>query len=229
MGKPFLLLAMIAAMIIVTAPAAHAESGDKARPKTQPTVVTPEPTKHTVAEGEYLELIGQHYSIEWLKIWQKNPQLQNQDVINVGDVLVIPSKEETLTDRPLATIVAPAPVATVQTPNAVQNSTLAVSPGNTYAPGYCTWGVKNWKPTLPNNWGNANQWDDSARAMGIAVNGTPAVGAIAQTDAGGWGHVALVVGVNGNTVTIQEMNGNYVLFSVQTRSTSASEFNYIHL
>lgn len=58
------------------------------------------------------------------------------------------------------------------------------------------------------NLGNANTWDDRARQMGFPVNGTPAVGSIAQWDSGAYGHVAYVEAVNGNTVTISESNWN---------------------
>ncbi|HEX8581258.1 MAG TPA: CHAP domain-containing protein, partial [Acidimicrobiales bacterium] len=56
-------------------------------------------------------------------------------------------------------------------------------------------------------WGNANHWDDNARALGYTVSSSPARGAIAQTDAGTFGHVAWVESVNGDgTVTIEEYN-----------------------
>lgn len=78
-------------------------------------------------------------------------------------------------------------------------------------------------------WGNANTWDDTARALGIPVNGTPARGAIAQTDAGSYGHVAWVSAVNGNgTVTIEEYNyGGNGTYS--TRTVSTGSFVYIHV
>lgn len=100
--------------------------------------------------------------------------------------------------------------------------------GNSYTPGNCTWGVKNWKPNVPNFWGNANTWDDNARAGGFAVNSSPSVGAVAQTDAGWAGHVALVVAVDGSQVTIKEMN-NGGLYNITTRTVSVSEFVYIHI
>ncbi len=78
-------------------------------------------------------------------------------------------------------------------------------------------------------WGNANTWDDTARALGIPVNSTPARGAVAQTDAGSFGHVAWVSSVNGDgTVTVEEYNrggkGEYSL-----RTASATSFVYIHV
>lgn len=100
--------------------------------------------------------------------------------------------------------------------------------GNSYTPGYCTWGVKSWKPSVPNFWGNANQWDDNARASGILVDSNPSVGAVAQTDGGGSGHVALVIAVVGDLVTIKEMNYGG-LYTVNTRTVSSYEFNYIHI
>ena len=78
-------------------------------------------------------------------------------------------------------------------------------------------------------WGNANQWDDNARRLGYPVNGTPAPGAIAQTDAGTWGHVAWVESVNGDgTVTIEEYNANYT-GAYRKRVVPVGAFQYIHI
>jgi len=76
-------------------------------------------------------------------------------------------------------------------------------------------------------WGNANQWDDGARAAGFRVDSTPEVGAVAQTDAGFYGHVAVVEAVNGGSVTVSEMNyDNDGHFRMAIYSTSY--FHYIH-
>lgn len=53
-------------------------------------------------------------------------------------------------------------------------------------------------------WGNANSWSAAAKASGVTINSTPKPGAIAQTTAGTYGHVAWVAAVNGNTVTLEE-------------------------
>ena len=56
--------------------------------------------------------------------------------------------------------------------------------------GYCTWYVASRRPVA---WlGNAWEWYGNARAMGVAVGGTPAPGAIMVTRESGWGHVAYV-------------------------------------
>ncbi|HVV26314.1 MAG TPA: CHAP domain-containing protein [Candidatus Saccharimonadales bacterium] len=98
---------------------------------------------------------------------------------------------------------------------------------NGYDFGNCTWYVANLVP-VPANWGNADTWAYYARLSGWTVRPTPSVGAIAQTSAGYFGHVALVKAVNGDgTVTITEMN--HAGFDVvDTRTVSAAEFqNYI--
>ncbi|WP_168222596.1 CHAP domain-containing protein [Micromonospora sp. HM134] len=77
-------------------------------------------------------------------------------------------------------------------------------------------------------WGNANHWDDNARGLGYPVDGTPKVGAIAQTDAGSSGHVAVVTAVNGNEVSIEEYNRSFT-GSYGTRRVSAASFTYIHI
>lgn len=76
--------------------------------------------------------------------------------------------------------------------------------------------------------GNANQWDDNARAAGIRVDGNPRVGDIAQTDVGPYGHVAHVDAVLGDgRVRISQYNyGNNGEYSEMT--VPASSFNYIH-
>ena len=77
------------------------------------------------------------------------------------------------------------------------------------------------------NWGNANTWDDNARRAGYVVNNTPAVGAVAQTDAGAFGHVGIVEAISGDNVEVSEMNyDGFGHFDVGTYSSSY--FKYIH-
>lgn len=77
-------------------------------------------------------------------------------------------------------------------------------------------------------WGNANHWDDAARALGITVDGNPAIGAVAQTNAGSYGHVAWVADIIGNDVVIEEYNYNYAC-NYSKRQVSKGSFNYIHI
>lgn len=76
-------------------------------------------------------------------------------------------------------------------------------------------------------WGNANQWGAGARAAGFTVDSSPAVGAVAETTAGAYGHVAVVEAIQGSNVIVSEMNydnaGHF-----RYGSYSASYFQYIH-
>lgn len=109
---------------------------------------------------------------------------------------------------------------------------------NTYAWGNCTWwayAMRQWAGSpIPNTWGNANTWDDYARAQNYAVNHTPTVGAVFQTDVGGggYGHVAYVIKVNpvNGEWTISEMNAPTLnVVSQRTFSKeSAQYYTFIH-
>lgn len=75
----------------------------------------------------------------------------------------------------------------------------------------CTWwaweaACCNWKVALP-GWGNANTWASYASKNGnYQVLGNPVPGSIATSTKGGYGHVAWVESVNGNKITVSEMN-----------------------
>lgn len=78
-------------------------------------------------------------------------------------------------------------------------------------------------------WGNANTWGTVAKSLGVTVNKTPAVGAVAWWNTGTYGHVAWVSKVSGSNVTIEEYNwgtaGKY-----GTRTIAASNpTGYIHI
>ncbi|HFI0782772.1 TPA: peptidoglycan hydrolase PcsB [Streptococcus suis] len=103
----------------------------------------------------------------------------------------------------IASQAAAAPVA--QTP-VVTQTRLTSSDGNTYPIGQCTWGVKELAPWVGNYWGNAGQWLYSARAAGFRTGSTPQVGAVAVWNNSYWGHVAVVVAVNGNQIQVMEAN-----------------------
>jgi LysM repeat protein len=80
--------------------------------------------------------------------------------------------------------------------------------GNGYIRGYCTWYVAN-RIAVPSNWGNANTWDNLAPRSGWTVSTMPRAGAIAQTDRGSEGHVAVVEAVSddGTMIKYSDMNG----------------------
>lgn len=75
---------------------------------------------------------------------------------------------------------------------------------------------------------NANNWGPRAARLGYPVNSTPAVGSIAWSNAGTFGHVAYVVAVGGGNVTIEEYN-HFGNGTYDKRTVPASTFTgYIH-
>ena len=91
------------------------------------------------------------------------------------------------------------------------------------------------------HWGNANNWDDAARALAampgfgpVTVDATPEVGDVAQSNGGSYGHVAYVVAVNPNdTVDVEEYNydveNGVTDHDFNQRTVPTSSFNYIDL
>lgn len=192
--------------------------------------VEPVMIKHVVAKNETLSDIAKANNIEWQRIFDKNITLVNPNVIEVGLELVIPTPDEQLTPRELpAPVVIPVverPVSKTKTASTVTKTatTRGTSSGNGYVAGYCTWYVKNRRPDLPNNLGNASTWVSKASAQGIATGSTPAVGAVGQRG----NHVVYVESVNGDgTINITDMN-HKALYEITARTVSASDFRYIY-
>ncbi len=196
--------------------------------------VKPEVITYTVVSGDSLTKIAQAHQTTWNRLFDQNSQIADQNSINPGDVLTIPTADEVLAPRP---VVEAAPVAITYAPIAqgtirarstssvqVQPSPRGSSAGNTYASGYCTWYAKSRRPDLPNRLGNANTWVARAAAQGIATGSAPRAGAIGQQGM----HVVYVESVNGDgTVNISEMN--YKGFGVvSSRTAPAGNFTYIY-
>ena len=77
---------------------------------------------------------------------------------------------------------------------------------------YTAWKVANSGRYMP-YWGgrgNANQWDDNARAAGIPVDRSPRVGDVAVSNSGTYGHVMYVEAVFGDgTIYISQYNASW--------------------
>lgn len=129
-----------------------------------------------------------------------------------------------------APIIQPEPVVAYSAPTPAwqpyqpMEATSVVSAGNGYSYGYCTYHVKNRRPGIPNNWGNASNWLYAARASGYSTGSVPAAGAIAWSG----GHVAYVESISGGQVTVSEMNWNGNWNRVTYRTTSSGSFTYIY-
>lgn len=92
---------------------------------------------------------------------------------------------------------------------------------------YAAWKLSRNGVARVSSLGNANNWDDRARALSIPVDRTPAVGAIAQWNAGTYGHIAYVEAVHGSTVTVSESNWNNTWLHRRQMAVSEVE-NFIH-
>jgi len=83
--------------------------------------------------------------------------------------------------------------------------------------GQCTQWVQHKKPNLRRRMGNGGQYLAYSRLYGIPTGKTPRVGAAVVTTEASVGHVAYVEAVNGDTITISEMN--YVGWGVVSQRT----------
>lgn len=134
------------------------------------------------------------------------PQCNNEEWVSAETGLCIPKQSE-----------APQMAQTAY-------SARAGSAGNLYDWGNCTWYVKNKRPDLPNNLGDAGNWTYNARIDGLATGSTPRAGAAGVT----YGHVVYVESVNGDgTINISEMNV-FGLGVTNSRLALSTDFTYIY-
>lgn len=182
----------------------------------------PEPVVYLVVSGDNLSKIGTAYNVEWQRLWAKNTQLTNPDLIHPGDKITIPEPSEQLEREIPAQVQLPA-----TTPGVAPRASY--DGGNSYDYGYCTWYVKNRRgASLPNGLGNANTWYSRAAGMGMAVGSTPKPGAVGTTTRGSLGHVVYVESVNPDgSINISEMNAP-TWGGVTYRTAGAGEFLYIY-
>lgn len=150
---------------------------------------------YTVKAGDTPASIAARYSADESQIITLNDAEING--LQTGEQIVVPNGR-----------IAPAVTYGLYAPN--YSSFKASYGGNAYAPGWCT-DYAAARSGVPNNWGNANTWDNyAAITPGWIVSRTPIVGAVAQTDAGWFGgHVAIVdaVSADGSMIKYSDMNG----------------------
>ena len=179
-----------------------------------------QPSKlYTIKQGDNLTKVAKAFQTSVDRLWDKNAQLDHPDQLDAGEVLKIPENDEKLTDRPMPNIIS-----RDTNPNEPVTQTYPRSStgGNLYYRGYCTWYVKNVRPDIPNNMGDASSWYYNYPG---AKGSTPRVGAVAWTKA--YSHVSIVISLTKESVTVREMN--YKGFGViSTRTAPISEFLYLY-
>lgn len=169
---------------------------------------------YTIKEGDTAASIAGKYKSDERRIVLYNDL--EADGFEVGRKIIIPDGE--LPDEERPGYVAPRRIQVISglnygnyTGGFGSGNYLAMTAGNKYAYGNCTWYAYERRVQLGlpvgSFWGNANTWASYAAAAGLNVSGNPTPGAIMQ-NGGGYGHVSIVESVNpGVSITISEMNG----------------------
>ncbi len=162
--------------------------------------------KYKVQQSDTLEAIVKKFNSDKQKVLAYN-ELPADEKLTAGQEIILPDG--------YISVPATAPTPTYRTgaygaqyATAAAGSAYRMDPragtGHRFPYGYCTWYVAQRK-YVP--WGgNAGAWLSNARASGRATGRIPKAGAIIVTGESRWGHVGIVEKVNGNFVTISEMN-----------------------
>lgn len=177
---------------------------------------------YVVKEGDTIETIASKYKAEKEKIISFNSLPANGQLV-AGASLIIPDgqKDEPVVPAADASSLSRRQYATTGGGTATDISgsrTLdgRAGTGHRFPYGWCTWYVAQ-KRYVP--WsGNAGTWLYKAKSLGYKTGRSPRPGAImVTTENRYYGHVALVEKVNGDTITVSEMN--YVGWGKTSRRT----------
>ncbi len=183
--------------------------GSIIRPGDELTILPIDGLIHRAKNGETVGAIATKYRANTEKIIAFN-ELPADGSIQIGQKLVIPDGKMPASQ--------PKPTPTYTTRSYVASSNANQSRSFPY--GQCTWYVAQ-KRYVP--WsGHAKAWLVNARAYGFSTGSTPQARAIMVMQGGNWlgrvyGHVAYVESINGEWVTISEMNHvGWAIKSVRT-------------
>lgn len=162
--------------------------------------VKPAPVIYVVVAGDNLTKIGTDHNVEWQRIWAKNTQLTNPDVLAIGDQLTIPSADEVLArDIPAGVTLptsTPNVIPTSYSPSQQATGILVGSRGYARAGGNC---VNEPGVNSPNNGTNPISW--------AVLNGRASIGATALWR--GVNHTGVVTGIWSNgDIEIRHQNWN---------------------
>lgn len=176
--------------------------------------------RHTIKKNETVQSVAKKYSASLDKILSFN-NIKEGENLEIDSILIIPGGKMPAPPRPkrirttLASIepgISGAKGAYRYTtseefnsPNAVAGDDHAPAHGRRFPWGQCTYYVAL-RRYVPWN-GDAKNWIRNARAFGYQTGAEPRVGSIvATTENPRYGHVAYVEAVNGDMITISEMN-----------------------
>lgn len=168
---------------------------------------------YTVAPGDTIESLAKKYKVDAAKISGQNKLALGQELL-IGQQLLIPGGVKIAPPKPVNIAKKDDPKkklfvkATIKKATNKTYATGYTGKGSKFAWGNCTYFVANHKNVT---WhGNANAWLRNAAAAGVPTGSTPAPGAIISFQGSGYnpyyGHVGLVVDVDGDDVVIKDMN-----------------------
>lgn len=211
---------------------------DVIKPGDELTILPVSGATERVDEGETLSGISKKHDVAIDKIMSYNA-LVNATDIEIAQILIIPDGKRSIEMRPRPEVEEPPTRTQLASTNNTSSRTTASnttsgisqpvvqkgpSVGNRFPYGYCTWYVAGRRGDV--TWrGNAGQWLGNAQAQGRSTGRIPAKGAILVTNESWWGHVAVVESVNGDSVTISEMN--YKGFGIQSTRTISNSSGVI--
>lgn len=171
---------------------------------------------YTVKDGDTTAIIANRYQIDEQMVISQN-DLYGEE-INVGRKLML--ADAVIPELPKPVVQTRQNSGSGSDSYTVSYAVASSSGPNHFSWGWCTWYVAS-RRYVP--WsGDAHDWYWNAQAYGRPVGRTPVVGAVMVTWESGWGHVAYVESVNGNTFTVSEMN--YIGWGrVSSRTITTSE------
>ncbi len=177
---------------------------------------------YTVKEDDTIASIADKYGSSASRIEEENNLVARS--LSEGMKIVVPDGVLPETERP--EYVPPKPVVTTYYPTRQLYSTSS----NPMPWGWCTWYAWQWRyengNPLPGGLGNARYWAGQLSAKGYSIGREPAYGAVFVSQAGYYGHVGIVTGVNDDgSIEITDMNGQAGWGRVGTRTVQSSEWS----
>ncbi|MFA6097538.1 MAG: LysM peptidoglycan-binding domain-containing protein [Candidatus Paceibacterota bacterium] len=182
--------------------------GDYIRPGQDLEILPVTGVKHIVKKGDTVEKVANLYKADKDEVIAFN-SLPADGIFpegSEGKMLIVPNGETAAPLKPRV-VAPPRDSNERKVVSTAKSSSTFKNPlgSHRFVFGQCTYYVAS-KVYVP--WsGHAKSWLTNARAFGYETGKTPVVGSIMVTTENKWyGHVALVEGVNGDKVTISEMN-----------------------
>lgn len=208
-------LGAVSTMLLLFGSSADAAAKSADAPKPRQTIVT-------VKAGDTLSSIARAHHTTYVRLFDANKNIQNPDLIDVGDKVRIPAAKEKLSDRFASYQATVAPVAT-STYTTQQYTSAPVNSSSYYVGNgmWCTDYVHSRRADVP-VYGNAGMsWISDAQADGKSTGTTPKKGAVAVTN----GHVAYVESVNKDgSYVVSEMGWNYQAGNYNKRTVRPGTF-----